>query len=44
MKGLGCEGALNLDGGGSTGMWAAGQHLNDMTDRKILTTIGFFSK
>ena len=44
MKGLGCEGALNLDGGGSTGMWAAGQHLNDMTDRKILTTIGFFKK
>lgn len=44
MKGLGCEGALNLDGGGSTGMWAAGQHLNDMTTRKILTTIGFFSK
>ena len=44
MKGLGCQGALNLDGGGSTGMWAAGQHLNDMTDRKILTTIGFFSK
>ena len=44
MKGLGCQGALNLDGGGSTGMWAAGQHLNDMTDRKILTTIGFFRK
>lgn len=44
MKGLGCEGALNLDGGGSTGMWAGGQHLNDMTTRKILTTIGFFSK
>ena len=44
MKGLGCVGALNLDGGGSTGMWAGGQHLNDMTTRKILTTIGFFSK
>lgn len=44
MKGLGCVGALNLDGGGSTGMWAGGRHLNDMTTRKILTTIGFFSK
>ena len=46
MKGLGCEGALNLDGGGSTGMWAAGQHLNDLTggNRAVMTTIGFFSK
>ena len=48
MKGLGCVGALNLDGGGSTGMWArGGGHLNDLTaesNRKILTTIGFFSK
>ena len=30
MKGLGCVGALNLDGGGSTGMWAGGQHLNSL--------------
>ena len=44
MKGLGCVGAINLDGGDSTGMWAGGQHLNDPTSRKILTTIGFFSK
>ena len=46
MKGLGCEGAMNLDGGGSTGMWAAGQHLNDLTggNRAVMTTIGFFSK
>lgn len=46
MKGLGCVGAINLDGGGSTGMWAGGSHLNDQTggNRKILTTIGFFSK
>ena len=47
MKGLGCEGALNLDGGGSTGMWAkGGGHLNDLTggNRAVLTTIGLFEK
>lgn len=48
MKGLGCVGALNLDGGGSTGIWAkGGGHLNDLTadtNRPLLTTIGFFSK
>jgi len=47
MKGLGCEGALNLDGGGSTGMWIAGKgHINDLTggDRPVMTTVGFFSK
>ena len=47
MKGLGCVGALNLDGGGSTGMWArGGGHLNDLTggNRAVLTTIGFFEK
>lgn len=48
MKGLGCEGALNLDGGGSTGMWTkGGGHLNDLTaeaNRPVLTTIGFFEK
>ena len=30
MKGLGCVGAINLDGGGSTGMWAGGKHLNSL--------------
>lgn len=47
MKGLGCVGALNLDGGGSTGMWVrGGGHLNDLTggNRAVLTTLGFFSK
>lgn len=48
MKGLGCVGALNLDGGGSTGMWVKGRgHINDLTadaNRPILTTIGFFSR
>ena len=46
MKGLGCEGALNLDGGGSTGMWVGGEHINDLTggNRAVMTTVGFFSK
>lgn len=47
MKGLGCEGALNLDGGGSTGMWIRGAgHINDLTggNRAVMTTLGFFSK
>lgn len=45
MRGLGCIGALNLDGGGSTGMWAKGAgHLNDLTggNRPVVTTLGFF--
>ena len=47
MKGLGCVGALNLDGGGSTGMWVKGAgHINDLTggNRAVMTTVGFFSK
>lgn len=46
MKGLGCVGAINLDGGGSTGMVAGGEHLNDMTggNRAVVSTIGFFKK
>lgn len=47
LKGLGCVGALNLDGGGSTGMWVRGAgHLNDLTggNRAVMTTIGFFAK
>jgi len=46
MKGLGCVKAVNLDGGGSTGMWVKGSHINDLTggNRKVHTTIGFYSK
>lgn len=46
MKGLGCVGAINLDGGGSTGMWAGGIHLNDLSggNRPVMTTIGFFQR
>ena len=43
---LGCVGAINLDGGGSTGMVVCGQHLNDLTggNRAVLSTLGFFKK
>jgi exopolysaccharide biosynthesis protein len=46
MKGLGCVGAVNFDGGGSTGMVVNGQHLNDQTggNRAVVSTIGFFKK
>ena len=46
MKGLGCKYAMNLDGGGSTGMWAAGDMVNAQSQptRKVKSTLGFFSK
>lgn len=46
MKGIGCVGAVNFDGGGSTGMVVKGQHINDMTggNRTVSSTMGFFTK
>lgn len=47
MKGLGCVAALNLDGGGSTGMMVGTDHVNDSVtggNRKVKSTIGFFRK
>ena len=46
LKDLGCVGAINLDGGGSTGMVAGGVHLNDQTggNRVVLSTLGFFKR
>lgn len=46
MKGLGCVGAVNFDGGGSTGMVVGAEHLNDQTggNRPVVSTIGFFKK
>jgi len=46
MKGLGCVEAINLDGGGSTGMALSGEHLNDTTagNRAVVSTVGFFKK
>lgn len=47
MKGLGCVGAVNLDGGGSTGMMVGREHVNDTTtggNRAVMSTIGFYLK
>lgn len=46
MKGLGCVGAVNFDGGGSTGMMVGSKHVNDVTpnNRPVVSTIGFFKK
>ncbi len=46
MKGLGCVGAVNFDGGGSTGMAVCGELLNYHGDenRRVVSTIGFFVK
>lgn len=51
MKGIGCKDALNLDGGGSTNMWAAGSIINHKDidpktgdTRAIRSIIGFFDK
>lgn len=47
MKGLSCVGAINLDGGGSTGMVVGGEYLNDQTThapRAVVSTVGFYKK
>lgn len=46
MKGLGCVGAVNFDGGGSTGMMMCGVHLNDTAaeNRPVVSTLGFYKK
>lgn len=46
LRGIGCTDALNLDGGGSTGMMVGTQHVNYHSDenRAVKSTIGFFRK
>ena len=54
MKGLGCVSAMNLDGGGSTGMMLGNTHLNTWKQglgsnpateyRAVYTTVGFFKR
>jgi hypothetical protein len=46
MKGLGCVGALNLDGGGSTGMVVGGEYLNDQAHgkRAVVSSVGFYKR
>ena len=47
MKSLGCVHAMNLDGGGSTGMWVKGKGMinhKDSSWRSVKSTLGFFTK
>ena len=47
MKSLGCKHAMNLDGGGSTGMWVNGAGMINYMDgswRTVKSTLGFFKK
>ena len=47
MKSLGCVHAMNLDGGGSTGMWVKGKGMINYKDsswRTVKSTLGFFTK
>ena len=54
LKGLGCVSAMNLDGGGSTGMMLGNTHLNTWKQglgsnpateyRAVYTTVGFFKR
>ena len=47
MKSLGCVHAMNLDGGGSTGMWVKGSGMINYKDsswRVVKSTLGFFTK
>lgn len=48
MKSIGCIHAMNLDGGGSTGMWVNGagmiNHKDGSSWRAVKSTLGFFKK
>lgn len=48
MKSIGCVHAMNLDGGGSTGMWVSGtgmiNHKDGTSWRAVKSTLGFFKK
>ena len=47
MKSIGCVHAMNLDGGGSTGMWVNGAGMINYKDgswRAVKSTLGFFKK
>lgn len=48
MKSIGCVHAMNLDGGGSTGMWISGSgminHKDGSSWRAVKSTLGFFRK
>ena len=44
MKGLGCDYAMNLDGGGSSGMYVQGDGMYGNSSRAVGSTVGFFAR
>ena len=44
MKGLGCDYAMNLDGGGSTQMQVSGRGELTSNNRSVKSTVGFFAR
>ena len=44
LKGLGCDYAMNLDGGGSSGMYVDGIGMMGYDTRSVGSTIGFFPR
>lgn len=44
MKSLGCDYAMNLDGGGSTQMQVSGLGELTSNNRNVMSTVGFFSR
>lgn len=44
MKGLGCDYAMNLDGGGSSGMYVKGSGMYGNASRAVGSTVGFFAR
>lgn len=44
MKGLGCDYAMNLDGGSSSGMYVKGKGMFGNSSRAVGSTVGFFAR
>ena len=44
MKGLGCDYAMNLDGGSSSGMYVKGSGMYGNSSRSVGSTVGFFAR
>lgn len=44
MKGIGCDYAMNLDGGGSSGMYVKGSGMYGNSSRSVGSTVGFFAR
>ena len=44
MKGLGCDYAMALDGGGSTQLYVSGTGELTSNNRNVKSTVGFFAR